>query len=43
MAIDSGGYVTSSFRSLIVAYCWMLPKEIEMLYLIEQVCQGNKV
>ena len=38
MAIDSGGYVyvvdmcMSSFCELIVAYCWMLPREVEMVY-----------
>ena len=43
MAIDSGDMCMSSFRALIIAYRWMLPREVETVYLIEQVCQGNKV
>ena len=32
MAIDSGEYVYEySFHALIVAYCWMLPRAVEMV------------
>ena len=30
--IDSGGYVSSSLRALIVAYDWILPRGVEMVF-----------
>ena len=34
LAIDSGGYVyvQSNLRALLVACCWMLPREVEMVF-----------